>query len=369
MTTKPLTIIGVTGTNGKTSCTHFIADVLTQLGKRVGLIGTLGSGIYGMPLVDTGLTTPGAPALQAQLAAFAEQGVEIVAMEVSSHGIAQDRIKGVSFAAGVFTNLTQDHLDYHGTMEAYAAVKYKFLASPMVEIAVVNEEDPYGQTWLPSLKAMKPVVTYSKKDARALTVPLIGSFNLSNAAAVFTTLCALKEKLHLIPAEVAAALAQIKPVPGRMQTVGGGELPLVVIDYSHTPDSLEKALCALKPETRGKLWCVFGCGGDRDASKRPLMAQQVERFADRVILTNDNPRTESPEAIAHDAMSGFVDKEKVEVILDRSQAIRHSIESADAADVILLAGKGAEKYQQIGTEKRPFDDVVEATRWLAVKNK
>lgn len=383
---KKLRMIGVTGTNGKTSCTHFIAQALTA---RCGIIGTLGKGFFG-DLSETGFTTPDAIQLQAVLREFVDDGAQAVAMEVSSHGIDQGRVAGIDFEIGVFTNLTQDHLDYHGTMGAYAKVKHRFLASPDTRKVIINVDDDYGRAWIDELKHDKAVFAYSVKPHAGvdyplihaihfqsslvgikaqivspwgegeLKIPLLGQFNLSNALAVLTTLCVYGIPFHTALAE----LSMLMPVPGRMQALGGKGKPLVVVDYSHTPDALEKALSAMRAHTEAELICVFGCGGDRDATKRPLMAKIAERLADKVIVTTDNPRHESPEHIAEQIMGGFKHPERVLKELDRAKAIQNSIQLAKYNDCVLIAGKGAERYQQIGDDRLPFDDLVQAKECL-----
>lgn len=371
---KSLNIIGITGTNGKTSCSHFIAQALQHLQIPCGVIGTLGSGLYG-ELKAGNLTTPDAVTLQKTFAEFLNKGIKHVAMEVSSHSIDQGRVNHVPFVAAIFTNLTRDHLDYHGTMEAYGAAKRKLFDNPFVKYSVINNDDAFGQQMLGllsktfsygiknpgdvsakqialDLSGMHAEVT-SPWGAGRLDVDLMGQFNLHNILAVLATLCLLE-----IPfAEVLQSLSVLSPVPGRMQTVGGKEKPLVVVDYSHTPDSLEKALLALRPHCQGKLYCVFGCGGDRDRGKRPIMAKIAEQHADFVIVTDDNPRTEDPGQIAAEIMQGFNLPNKVILQHDRSKAIRDVIQYAKVGDCILIAGKGAETYQQIGDQKIPFSDI------------
>lgn len=389
---RKLRMFGVTGTNGKTSCTHFIAQILQAMQMPCGIIGTLGSGFYGA-LGEPGLTTPDAITLQAMLQQFVDAKADAVAMEVSSHSIDQGRVNGIEFAIGLFTNLTQDHLDYHGTMEAYSEVKKRFFTELPTQQVVINADDEYGANWILDLAKQKPVYIYSMQKPHAnyahlpsvytenialslqgikatvhtpwgngvLHVPLVGQFNLSNVLAVLTTLCASGFSF----AEVLRHLTQLKPVPGRMQTLGGSGQPLVVVDYAHTPDALEKVLQALRAHTTGKLICVFGCGGDRDPGKRPLMAKITEKIADLVIVTNDNPRHEDPEEIAKQICQGFSYPERVKVMLDRSKAIENSIQWAKAEDCVLIAGKGAERYQQMGDIKTPFDDVEQVSRYLS----
>ena len=388
---KKLRIIGVTGTNGKTSCTHFFAQLLQLNHKKCGLIGTLGSGFYGA-LTDTGLTTPDAVTLQATLQEFLSLGAEAVAMEVSSHSIDQGRVNHIDFDIGIFTNLTQDHLDYHGDMETYAAVKQRFFTEMPMKHAIINIDDAYGRRWIPTLDSSHSPLVYSVSvpvnlsasipcvyaeniqlslhgmiaqihspwGTATITLPLIGQFNLSNVLAVLAAACIYGISFD----DVIGQLSQLKSVPGRMQMLGGKSNPLAVVDYAHTPDALEKVLQALRAHTSGKLICVFGCGGDRDHGKRPIMAKIAEQWADKVIVTNDNPRTESPEEIAAQIMQGFSRPELVSVELDRSKAIEKSIQCATAKDCILIAGKGAERYQQIGAEKFPFDDVEQVTNHL-----
>lgn len=383
-----LEMIGITGTNGKTSCSHFLAQSLQGFNAACGIIGTLGSGFYGK-LQETGLTTPDAITLQKNLHDLLQQGARAVAMEVSSHSIDQGRINDIHFKIGIFTNLTQDHLDYHGDMATYAAVKRKFLASPQVEQVIINIDDPYGLKWAQELSTIKPVFTYgiqsgntanvyaknihfSDKGIEAFIVspwgegelylPLIGQFNLSNALATLTALCVLKVPLN----NALKQMEKLYPVAGRMQLLHKPDKPLIVVDYAHTPDALEKVLQALRDHTEGELTCVFGCGGDRDQSKRPLMARVVEKFAKHIWVTSDNPRHESPTIIAEQILQGFTKPECVNVELDRSKAIQNSIQLARVGDCVLIAGKGAEHYQQIGDQKIPFDDVEKVKECLQV---
>lgn len=385
---RSLRIVGVTGTNGKTSCSHFIASALQKLPIVCGVIGTLGNGIVGQ-IQPGNMTTPDAVALQGVFASLLQQGAQAVAMEVSSHSIDQGRINEVPFEVAVFTNLTQDHLDYHGSMENYGATKRRLFENAALPHAVINADDAFGLEMIRTLRDTKDIVAYSVKQTQCdvplvyaedirldvtglnasvvtpwgkgkLAVPLVGLFNLSNVLAALTTLCLLK-----IPFKQALqSLASVQPVPGRMQTLGGGDQPLVVVDYAHTPDSLEKALIALKEHSQGRLLCLFGCGGNRDKGKRPLMAKIAEKYADLVVVTNDNPRHEAPEQIAAEIMSGFQDNSRIIVQLDRSKAIQYVIQCAKVGDCVLIAGKGAETYQQIGDEKIAFSDIEQVQKWL-----
>lgn len=381
---QSLRVIGITGTNGKTSCSHFIAAALQQLNIPCGIVGTLGNGMLNK-LKPSNLTTPDAITLQKIFSDLRTQSAKVAAMEVSSHSIDQGRIKDIEFEVGIFTNLTRDHLDYHGSMAAYGTAKRKLFDSHSLQYAVINADDPFGQEIIRPLMERKNVYAYStaKSNWTLSSVPLvyvdqihltlsgikakvytpwgkgklqtalIGQFNLSNVLAVLTTLCLLK-----IPFEAALkALSHLTPVAGRMQAVGGGDNPLIIVDYAHTPDALEKTLIALRQHCKGKLYCVFGCGGDRDRGKRPLMAKVVEQYADQVIVTDDNPRTEDPAQIVADIQQGFDEPSKIIVQHDRSKAIHNVIQYATTGDCILIAGKGAETYQQMGTEKIPFSDV------------
>jgi len=377
--TQKVKTIGVTGTNGKTSSSHFVAQALQALQHPCGIIGTLGSG-FPEDLRESTMTTPDAVSLQKRFAELLAQGAQYLAMEVSSHSLDQERIKGLQFAVGIFTNLTQDHLDYHGNMQAYGAAKKRLFTDYPVQHAVINADDVFGQTLISLLDANK-IIAYSTKaqcatvptvyteqvnfdlsgmraqvftpwGAGELFAPLIGAFNLSNVLAVLATLGSLGFPLQ----DILSVLAQLKPVPGRMQLLGGNQQPHVVVDYSHTPDALEKALKALRQHCQGKLLCLFGCGGNRDQGKRPLMGAIAEQYADVVMLTNDNPRHEDPEDILKQILSGLKDPQQVRVQPNRSKAIQDIIQYAGSQDYVLIAGKGAENYQQIGDEKLPFSD-------------
>lgn len=390
--------IGTTGTNGKTSVSQWLARVLSDAGRPCAIIGTLGTGLPGH-LQATGFTTPDAVQLQQNLRDMQALGARAVSMEVSSHGLAQGRVNGVAFDIAVFTNLTQDHLDYHGTMAAYEAAKARLFAWPGLQCAVINRDDAMGQRLLTKLAGKLPVIEYglgaptpsahgnrvlSAADIQAtasgttfrlhvesastvMHTPLLGTFNISNLLAVLGAALAAG-----VPVEQALpALAKLEPVDGRMQQLGGSAgAPLVVVDYAHTPDALEKTLAALRPVARardGQLICVFGCGGDRDAAKRPLMGTAAERQADAVVLTSDNPRSESPSGIIAQIAAGLSAPEKVRQIEDRASAILQAIRQAAPADVVLIAGKGHENTQEIMGKKRPFSDQEHARLALAAR--
>lgn len=377
-----LWMIGVTGTNGKTSCSHWLAQCLNALGNKAAILGTLGNGFPGA-LSEAVNTTPDPVVLQGLLAEFVAQDVDAVAMEVSSHGLAQGRVNGLKFDMAVLTNLSRDHLDYHGDMEAYAAAKAQLFDWPGLKCAVLNVDDEFGERLAVGLHAQgRKVLTYGLKGGAVscaslhfveggiamevmtpwgnaeTSVMVIGRFNASNVLAVLATLLASD-----IPLDKAmSSLQYIRPVPGRMQQLGGGSQPLVVIDYAHTPDALAKVLTSLREQTQGRLFCVFGCGGNRDKGKRPLMGEVVSSLADVAVVTSDNPRHEAPCVIIDEIVAGMSGQYQIEP--DRAAAVAHAIRHAGPGDVVLLAGKGHETYQQIGDEKLPFSDVEVAARVL-----
>ena len=378
-------MIGVTGTNGKTSITHWLSQCFNYLDRKTAIIGTLGNG-FANTLMPTANTTPDAIKLHEMLAQFYQQQTQVVAMEVSSHGIHQGRINGVHFDVAVLTNLTRDHLDYHGTQERYAAEKRRLFNSKNLAIAVLNCDDDFGQKIEQELNLTgTPVMTYGidNGDVKAsditfndanfsfnVTTPygegkisaqLIGRFNVYNILAVLTTLLVSQVSL----ADATAAIAQITSAPGRMQQIGGGGLPLVVVDYAHTPDALEKVLTTLKEQLApgNKLICVFGCGGNRDAGKRTLMGNIASRLADAVVVTSDNPRFESERKIIQDIEQGLEGNYVVEE--NRSNAISIAVLSAKAGDIVLVAGKGHEDYQEINGIKHPFSDIEQVQQVLA----
>lgn len=374
---QAMNVIGITGTNGKTSCSQFLAQAL----ENCGVIGTLGWGKYGQ-LKETVNTTPDALAVQKMLASMRDGNCENVAMEVSSHGLAQGRVNAVQFKGAVFTNFSRDHLDYHGTMENYLATKLKLFNAPQLEFAIINLDDEVSKqiiATIPENIAIIGITTTSKQVSRGQTliaenitldlsgiqcevnwenqkqilhVPLIGKFNLENVLCVLGTMLALNIEFE----EAVKRLANLKSINGRMERFGGeNNQPLVIIDYAHTPDAFEKVLDSLRPHTAGELNVVFGCGGNRDKGKRYQMGRVAEQRADNVILTDDNPRFESSEAIIEDILSGFFNNE-AKVIHDRAKAIRRAIEHANSQDCILIAGKGHEDYQEIEGVRFPFND-------------
>lgn len=379
---RKLKIIGVTGTNGKTSTTQYIATALTNLGIACGVIGTIGVGFPGKlaPVINT---TPDPVSLQRLLFELSAGGAKAVAMEVSSQGLVQGRVNGIEFEIAVFTNLTRDHLDHHGTIENYGNAKRILFRQQQLKYAVINADDEFGQNLIQELKNSTTVYAYTLSDRSPaevlaikaqeikltltsmvanVTTPwgdgllnsqLLGKFNLSNLLVVLTVLGIMKINLE----EALNAITKLRSVTGRMEIFGGGpKKPLVVVDYAHTPDALEQVLLTLRDYCKGALWCIFGCGGDRDHGKRLLMGQIAERCSDHVVITNDNPRMETPKKIIEDILQGFLCPWAVEVEDDRMIAIEYVINSAKAGDLVLIAGKGHENYQIIGKEKLPFSD-------------
>lgn len=375
---RAMSVVGVTGTNGKTSTVQLLAQAWTLQGRRAGTIGTLGAGPYGKP-VPTGFTTPLVLQMHALLAELRDAGIDAVAMEVSSHALDQGRTDHVRFEVAAFTNLTRDHLDYHGDMDAYAAAKAKLFAWPGLRAAVLNLDDAFGRELSASLPASVRGIGVSAAgrdeaeiraenlkldgngigfdlavgDARnPVSSPLLGRFNADNLLAVAGLLHAFGAE----PSSIAKLLSQLQPIHGRMNRLGGNGRPVVVVDYAHTPDALEQALSSLREHAQGRLLCVFGCGGERDAGKRPQMAGIAERLADGVIVTDDNPRAEDGDAIVGDILRGFADASRVIVERDRARAIAIAIDAANADDIVLVAGKGHEPYQEIAGVRHAFDD-------------
>lgn len=377
---KELLMIGVTGTNGKTSCSHFIAQALDGQPGSSAVIGTLGNGLVGRLDAATH-TTPDALSLHAMLRSFVGQDVGQVAMEVSSHGLEQGRVSGVSFDVAVFTNLSRDHLDYHGDMESYGRAKARLFAMPGLRHAVINGDDEFGRRLLAQLPATVKGVVYTlgEADFKQATVrgqqlklgrdglemkvvtpwgngqfssPLLGRFNGSNLLAVLATLLVAGVPF----ATALQRLETLRTVPGRVERFGAAGQPLVVVDYAHTPDALEQVLLTLREHCAGQLWCLFGCGGDRDKGKRPLMGAIAERLADHVVVTDDNPRHEAGRQIIEEILAGMRSPQSVVVMQARDAAIAHAIKQAGSNDVVLIAGKGHEDYQQVGDERFPFSD-------------
>ncbi|MBN6150002.1 UDP-N-acetylmuramoyl-L-alanyl-D-glutamate--2,6-diaminopimelate ligase [Xanthomonas sp. AmX2] len=387
---QTMTMVGVTGTNGKTSTVQLLAQAWQRLGTRSGSIGTLGVGLYG-EVVPTGFTTPLVLQVHALLAQLRDGGAQAVAMEVSSHALQQGRVDAVHFDVAVFTNLTRDHLDYHGDMAGYGAAKARLFATPGLKSAVVNLDDEFGRALFARLDPALQRIGVSSRgqagatlrsealrlDARGIAFELcvgdarhpvrsalLGRFNVDNLLAVAGALHAL----DVAPAHIAATLSQLQPIHGRMNRLGGepGQ-PLVVIDYAHTPDALEQALGSLRGHVQGRLLCVFGCGGERDSGKRPQMAAIAQRLADVVVVTDDNPRGEDGDRIVADILAGFDRPQAAIVQRDRAQAIAQAIAQAAGEDIVLVAGKGHEPYQEIAGIKHPFDDTQVAAKALEAR--
>lgn len=375
-------MIGVTGTNGKTSCSHFVAQAMSLLGQKTAVIGTTGNGFVDA-LQPATHTTPDAVALQQLLANLRSQGAAAVAMEVSSHALHQQRVAGITFQQAVFTNLSRDHLDYHGTMEAYAEAKALLFTGSGLQQAVINTDDDYGRQLWQRLQGSADVIAIGKQPlagAKQLLIksceltpqgikaqvvspwgelqidsPLLGEFNLYNLLSALAVVVGTGE----LPSKALGVLNQLSGVTGRMQAFVVKGQPLVVVDYAHTPDALEKALQSLRQHCRGQLWCLFGCGGDRDTGKRPLMAQAAQLHADRLMITSDNPRSEAPQQIIDQIIAGLSEPtaSTVENLSDRQQAIESVIAQAAAGDVVLIAGKGHESYQEVCGVRHPFSDI------------
>jgi UDP-N-acetylmuramoyl-L-alanyl-D-glutamate--2,6-diaminopimelate ligase len=378
---RQLDVIGVTGTNGKTTSAWLLAQALSRCGVPAAYLGTLGAS-YAGELVAGELTTPDAVSVQRLMAGFRDRGAAAVAMEVSSHALSLHRVDAVHFAAAVFTNLTRDHLDFHGDMARYAAAKASLFEREDVNLRVLNVDDELGARLAARPEFADRIACTSHGASAALdagrfvrahgivtsesgtrfdvessfgsavaTTPLIGSFNVDNLLAVLAVLLGRGVDLQ----QATLSLAALNAPSGRLENFGGGSQPLVVVDYAHTPDALAKALTVVREHCRGRLVCVFGCGGDRDRGKRPEMGAIAARLADELVLTDDNPRTESPAAIIHDIRSG-IGAVEARVIHDREQAIHHAVSHARSGDVVLIAGKGHESYQITGKDKRPFSD-------------
>ncbi len=386
---RAMTMVGVTGTNGKTSTVQLLTQAWHLLGIRCGSIGTLGVGLYG-DVVPTGFTTPLVLQMHQVLAQLRDDGATAVAMEVSSHALDQGRVDAVHFDVAVFTNLTRDHLDYHGSMEAYGAAKAKLFHRAGLKAAAINLDDAFGRELIATLAPNVQAIGLSSTGQAGATIraenllldgqgigfdlvigqvrqalrsPLLGRFNVDNLLAVAGALHGLGQSAAII----ANVLGQLQPIAGRMNRLGGQGEPAVVIDYAHTPDALEQALRSLHGHLSGRLLCVFGCGGERDTGKRPLMAAIAEKLADVVFVTDDNPRGENGDVIVADIMAGFADAARINVQRDRARAIGAAVAQAGPGDIVLVAGKGHEPYQEIAGIKHPFNDTDVASRALQAR--
>jgi UDP-N-acetylmuramoyl-L-alanyl-D-glutamate--2,6-diaminopimelate ligase len=380
---KEMFVVGITGTNGKTSCSHLLAQALNLLGTRAGVIGSIGCGLLDHLENTSILTTPDPITIQSILRNLSDRKVGAVTVEASSHALSQGRLAGVSVDAGVFTNLGRDHFDYHKDRASYAQAKHKLFEMPSVHYGVFNVDDPIGLMWLNEFKNQFEVYGYafnrsgnfsdfplvSARDiywgAKGLQADvmtpwgngtfetqLLGRFNMANLLVVIAILGFMGYRLE----DILPILSGLTPVKGRMQSCGGGSRPTIIIDNSHKPEALQSVLVALREYCLGKLICVFGCGGNRDRGKRPIMGKIAEDFADKVIVTSDNFRFEKPEEIIKDILAGISRPNDVEIEIDRAKAIKSAINQASAGDIVLLAGKGHELYQIVGDEYIPFSE-------------
>ena len=395
-----LDIVAITGTNGKTTVAQLVAGALEQTGKACGVMGTLGNGRFGQ-LKTSSNTTPDIVAVNRMMAEWVDDGVEAVAMEASSHGLVQGRLEGVDINVGVMTNISRDHLDYHGTMEAYQEAKGLLASWPGLDCFVANLDDPLVVDVANKVKAnaKTKVVTFSMRPLEAATVKaervnfhgrgieltvsakgdhdqiqtaditcgLIGEFNASNLLAAVSALMASGVTLT----DACSALSKTPQIPGRMELVSPDEVslksaPMVVVDFAHTPDALEKALTALRHHCEGELWCVFGCGGDRDSGKRPLMGGIVSQLADNLVITADNPRSENLSVINSDIVAGIDEGRDYQIIDDRTDAIGYALSQCKQGDVVLVAGKGHEGYQEVKGVKHLYSDLEAARKGLSV---
>ena len=389
-----LDVLAVTGTNGKTSTAWWLAQALGLLGQRCALVGTLGIGEPGA-MVANGLTTPDPVLLQSELQRLADLGFVACAMEASSIGLQERRLDGTRIRCAIFTNFTQDHLDYHGDMAAYWQAKARLFDWPQLQAAVIYIDDAQGARLADALAGRSGLDCWTTsctgrarlqaKDIRhgahgldfevleasgavhTVHAPVVGHYNVANVLGVIAAL-----RTRGVPlADAARVCGQLSPVPGRMDSLGGAGLPLVVVDYAHTPDALDKVLAALRPVAQsrgGQLWCVVGCGGDRDPSKRPLMAAAAEQGADRLVLTSDNPRSEEPAHILNAMAAGLERPAQAQVLADRAQAIAQALRQAGPADVVLLAGKGHEAFQESQGKRLPFSDRQHALAGLQLRS-
>jgi len=396
-----LLAVGVTGTNGKTSCSQWIAQLLTRAGRRCAVIGTIGIGFPDEPFTDSPLTTPDPVSLQREVRRLLDAGAQALAMEVSSIGLDQGRVTGMKFDVALYTNLTRDHLDYHGTMERYEAAKALLFDWPTLSHAVINVDDAAAVRLIPRLleRGVRTIgfsATGAAGDRRlahmltaenilptadglgflakldgsgvAVEVPVVGHYNISNLLGVVGVALACGVNF----AAAVAALPHLAPPLGRMQRVVRPDAPLAVVDYAHTPDALAQALLALRPlaESRsGKIWVVFGAGGDRDPGKRAPMGAAAASGADVVVVTSDNPRTEDPSAIVAQVALGARDARELVCLLDRTEAIAHAVRTAAPEDIVLVAGKGHEDYQVIGTNRQPYSDLAQVRAALSERGR
>ena len=391
-----LNVVGVTGTDGKTSIAHFLAQCLDAYDVHCGVLGTLGNGFIN-DLHPTGLTTVDALLVQKTLSDIQQAGAKHVVMEVSSHGLDQGRVNGVAFTTAVLSNMATDHLDYHGTVDNYAAAKRRLFYTPGLSSAVINLDDEFGRKlakevrenvsvwgyslekdmsrykdyadYFVSAQEIKPfergthLSVVTPKGEGCFDIPLLGRFNVSNALAVLSTLLISQVSLE----NAISSLAAVRSVDGRVEIIAEDNKPVVVVDYAHTEQGLAAVSRSMRDHFQGEVWCVFGCGGDRDRSKRPLMAKAAEDFADKIIVTTDNPRHEDPQAVIDEVLAGFSSLDNVEAILDRRQAIDVAISNAQPGDVVLLAGKGHETSQIVGDVHIAFDDRRVAREFLAAR--
>jgi len=386
-------VIGVTGTNGKTSVTHLIAQLAKAMGHEAAVIGTTGSGLIGRLLPEKH-TTPDAVTVQQRLATMVAEGAQWIAMEVSSHALVQRRVEALSFSSVAVTNISRDHLDYHGTMDNYVRAKYRLFSDFDAGHRIINADDHALESWLEDFPDSITTGLFEQPNGQGLRAeniryngdgthfdavwyqpqgrtqqvevqsPLLGQFNVYNLLTALAVMVA--EGVAL--ADAAAACQQLQPVPGRMEAFQNERSALIVVDYAHTPDALQQVLQALRKHCKGKLWCVFGCGGDRDRGKRPQMGQVAAEYADEVVVTDDNPRTEPAEQIIADILAGTGSKKRTRVIQGRREAVLDTIARAEADDVVLLAGKGHEDYQVIGTEHIDYNERAIVADWLRGDN-
>jgi UDP-N-acetylmuramoyl-L-alanyl-D-glutamate--2,6-diaminopimelate ligase len=377
-----LIMTGVTGTNGKTTIAYQLAQAHSLLGQGSAYIGTIGQGsVHLLQPLDN--TTPDALCLQRLLHQYKQQNIRQVCMEVSSHALSQHRVDFIAFKQAIFTNLTLDHLDYHHTMEAYSAAKAQLFANDSLEYAIINQDDEYQEIMSSSVKTHVKKITYGiyqECDVKAISwnmdihgteikvqspwglhqlkIKALGQFNIYNGLAVFTSLMATGYEAE----QVIQIMSQLKAAPGRMEIVTTA--PYVLVDYAHTPDALENVLTTLNQLKKGKLWVVFGCGGDRDKTKRPIMGKAASLYADKVVVTSDNPRSEDPQLIMNDIVEGIASDREIIQFVNREQAIEYALSHAGKEDIILVAGKGHEAYQQIGSVKHAFSDQEIIKHWV-----